>query len=414
MAATHTLDVRGLSHEEKHERLFPLLDSLKDGEAIEATFDFNPLPLIYMLGSNPELNVVQQQDGPEVWVLRIEKASSNQEVDSDSDSGSETMTKEALKDLLRELKSEHVTEETNTRAKTLLSSVDAKTLGLLEQELIEEGISHEEIRGSLCDVHLEAMRDTLAEKRIEVPALHPVHTLMEEHKIIVDGLHQLKEIVERIKPLDSYEGMGTDLDVLRVISHLMVEAELHHQREEDALFPRLDRHGISEPPAIMKEEHVEFRGRKRALFALVNLGTETPFDEFKKIAIENGEFISSELESHIFKEDNILYQIALQVFTENDWEEVKRECDKIGYCCFRPQDQIAIVELDLRPLAPPQRHQLIFEKWDALEPGGVLRITSDHDPKPLYYQFEAEFSGQFTWSYEQEGPADWVVSIGRN
>ena len=31
--------------------------------------------------------------------------------------------------------------------------------------------------------------------------------------------------------------MGADFDLLKEIAHLMVEAELHHQREEDALFP---------------------------------------------------------------------------------------------------------------------------------------------------------------------------------
>jgi len=46
--------------------------------------------------------------------------------------------------------------------------------------------------------------------------------------------------------------------------------------------------------------------------------------------------------------------------------------------------------LDLRPLPPVERHKKIFQKWEALQPGEVLRIINDHDPKPLYYQFEAE------------------------
>ena len=253
-------------------------------------------------------------------------------------------TRETLKTLLREMKVEGVTEETKARARELLSSVDAITLGLLEQELIQEGISHQEIRKGLCDIHLEAMHDTLVAKRIEVPAPHPVNTLMEEHKIIVDGLHKLKDIVERLKSADSFEEMGTDLETLNGVSHLLVEAEMHHQREEEALFPRLHQHGITEPPDIIKEEHVEFRAHKQALFAVVNKAAETPFEKFKGAVTEHGEFISSELESHIFKEDNILYQIALQLFTEDDWKEVKRDCDKIGYCCFKPQDQVDVVD----------------------------------------------------------------------
>lgn len=407
MGTAFSIDTRGLSHEEKEGKLFPAIETLKSGERLDVTFDFDPHPLVYMLGSKPELKVTKEQKGSREWVLRIEQTGSNRVTASQDGSAA----KETLKALLRELKSEKITEELKERAKTFLGSVDARTLGVLEQELIQEGISHEEIRKSLCDVHLEAMRDSLVEKRISVSAPHPVHTLMEEHKIIVDGLHKLKGIADRMQQYSGYSDMSADFDLLIEIAHLMVEAELHHQREEDALFPRLHLHGITEPPDIMKEEHVEFRAHKRALFAIVNR-TGTPFWEFKKAVIEHGEFISRELESHIFKEDNILYQIALQVFTDEDWKEVKRDCDKIGYCCFTPQDLVATTELDLRPLPPPQRHKQIFEMWGALSSGGILRIINDHDPKPLYYQFEAEHKGDFTWDYDQQGPEDWIVRIG--
>jgi uncharacterized protein (DUF2249 family) len=67
--------------------------------------------------------------------------------------------------------------------------------------------------------------------------------------------------------------------------------------------------------------------------------------------------------------------------------------------------------LDLRLLPPVERHKKIFQKWEALLPGEVLRIINDHDPKPLYYQFEAEQKGKFEWQYEQRGPVDWIANI---
>ncbi len=69
--------------------------------------------------------------------------------------------------------------------------------------------------------------------------------------------------------------------------------------------------------------------------------------------------------------------------------------------------------LDLRPLPPVERHKKIFQKWEALQPGEVLRIINDHDPKPLYYLFEAEQKGKFEWQYEQQGPVDWIFNIKR-
>jgi uncharacterized protein (DUF2249 family) len=72
-----------------------------------------------------------------------------------------------------------------------------------------------------------------------------------------------------------------------------------------------------------------------------------------------------------------------------------------------------IQTLDLRPMPPFERHEKIFQKWGALQPGETLRIINDHNPKPLYYHFEAEQKGKFEWEYEQEGPKDWIFRIRR-
>lgn len=69
--------------------------------------------------------------------------------------------------------------------------------------------------------------------------------------------------------------------------------------------------------------------------------------------------------------------------------------------------------LDIRPLPPAQRHPLIFQRFEALAPGETFILVNDHDPKPLYYQFQAERTGQFTWEYLQEGPQEWRVRVGR-
>ncbi|GAA3751847.1 DUF2249 domain-containing protein [Microbacterium kribbense] len=71
------------------------------------------------------------------------------------------------------------------------------------------------------------------------------------------------------------------------------------------------------------------------------------------------------------------------------------------------------VELDVRTLEPARRHQIIFERYNALGPGEGYVLVNDHDPKPLYYQFAAEHAGDFTWDYLEEGPEVWRVDIGR-
>lgn len=69
--------------------------------------------------------------------------------------------------------------------------------------------------------------------------------------------------------------------------------------------------------------------------------------------------------------------------------------------------------LDVRPLAPRERHGRIFRTFDSLSPGQAFVLVNDHDPKPLYYQFAAEHSGEFTWDYLAQGPEIWQVRIGR-
>lgn len=69
--------------------------------------------------------------------------------------------------------------------------------------------------------------------------------------------------------------------------------------------------------------------------------------------------------------------------------------------------------LDIRTLPPIQRHPLIFSQFEALETGQGFVLVNDHDPKPLFYQFQAERTDQFTWDYLEEGPKVWRVRIGR-
>lgn len=67
--------------------------------------------------------------------------------------------------------------------------------------------------------------------------------------------------------------------------------------------------------------------------------------------------------------------------------------------------------LDVRPMAPRERHSTIFETIDELAKGDTLRLVNDHDPAPLRYQLEATRPGQFGWEYVESGPDEWQVDI---
>ena len=67
--------------------------------------------------------------------------------------------------------------------------------------------------------------------------------------------------------------------------------------------------------------------------------------------------------------------------------------------------------VDVRNIAPKDRHPIIFDTFDGLAAGRSMILVNDHDPKPLYYQFLHERAGQFDWTYLQEGPDEWRVRI---
>ena len=69
--------------------------------------------------------------------------------------------------------------------------------------------------------------------------------------------------------------------------------------------------------------------------------------------------------------------------------------------------------LDVRTVPPAQRHPMIFARFNALPVGDSFELVNDHDPKPLYYQLNFEYSGQLGWDYLEQGPQIWRVRISR-
>ena len=71
------------------------------------------------------------------------------------------------------------------------------------------------------------------------------------------------------------------------------------------------------------------------------------------------------------------------------------------------------VQLDVRVIAPREKHPTIFRTFDSLQPGQSMLLVNDHDPRPLRYQLMAERPDSFEWEYEAQGPEEWRVRISR-
>lgn len=70
-----------------------------------------------------------------------------------------------------------------------------------------------------------------------------------------------------------------------------------------------------------------------------------------------------------------------------------------------------VTRVDVRTIQPRERHPLIFSTFAGLNAGQAMELVNDHDPRPLYYQFQAELPGGFEWQYLENGPETWRVAI---
>lgn len=70
-----------------------------------------------------------------------------------------------------------------------------------------------------------------------------------------------------------------------------------------------------------------------------------------------------------------------------------------------------VIDLDVREIQPFERHERIFQEWEAMDVGDEIVLTNDHDPRPLHYQFMMEHEDEFEWESEEKGPQEWVAHI---
>ncbi|MCO5232061.1 MAG: DUF2249 domain-containing protein [Chitinophagales bacterium] len=68
-------------------------------------------------------------------------------------------------------------------------------------------------------------------------------------------------------------------------------------------------------------------------------------------------------------------------------------------------------EMDIRPFPPAERHEMFYQAFADIKEGEAFEFINDHDPKPLYYQMEAESKEPFRWEYLEEGPDAWKVRV---
>jgi uncharacterized protein (DUF2249 family) len=63
---------------------------------------------------------------------------------------------------------------------------------------------------------------------------------------------------------------------------------------------------------------------------------------------------------------------------------------------------MADTTLDVREIPPAQRHPRIHDAFESLDSGETLTIVNDHEPKPLFYEMQAEVEAFDAEAYSVE------------
>jgi len=244
---------------------------------------------------------------------------------------------EKLTNVLQKLNNDGITEALRKDALDIVSNISPIELSIAEQNLIEKGMNPQDLR-HLCDIHMEVLKGELDKIKTKIEPGHVVDTLIIEHDKILGFLTELEEINSKIQKLESYDSNLEEFEALKTVVDNILDAENHHQREEQVLFAEMEGREITGPTRIMRMEHDDLRGKKKFLKSTAEEVSELEFNEFKKKVDETAKYIIFNLRDHIFKENYILYPTAIESITEKEtWEDMKRRCDKIGYCKFTPK-----------------------------------------------------------------------------
>jgi DUF438 domain-containing protein len=245
--------------------------------------------------------------------------------------------KDLLKHMIEQLHSGEAPEAVRPQLIRLLGKIPYDEVVEVEQELIAGGMPSEEIL-KLCDVHTAALKGALdSGQAVTVPEGHPVQVMRAENQALGWEVEALEKLFGRVSDLEDGEEATDLLHDVRVRFNALMDVEKHYLRKENLLFPFLEKHGITGPPTVMWGKHDETRGLlAAAIDSLEAAGSITPgelsgiIDRVLRPAMEA-------VSGMIDKEEQILLPLCLDTLQEEEWYEVAKGSDEIGYCLAAPE-----------------------------------------------------------------------------
>jgi len=247
---------------------------------------------------------------------------------------------ETLKGIIKELHAGKDAESQKKKFGELIKDVAPWEIAQMEQRLISEGMPAAEIK-SLCSVHVQVFQEALEKKTVPgLPAGHPVHTLMLENRA-AEGI---------LKEAEAIRDYGKEKDQLLGILDRLALIDKHFLRKENQLFPIIETKGITGPSKVMWALHDDIRGFIKDVRKRVTDGT------MEKVAVD---VLVKMVVDMIYKEEHILFPMALEMLSEEEWVKARKGEEEIGYAWITPESV-------WKPVAGSFQQEMLAEKIGSL------------------------------------------------
>jgi len=268
---------------------------------------------------------------------------------------------ETLKHIIRHLHSGQAPEQVRSQLAELVRQTDATEIAAMEQELIAEGMSVQEVQ-SMCDLHASVLRDFIAPPpERDVPPGHPVDTFRRENQALSASISEAREALHGLQGAEEPGELEGALLRLRSALNGLMDVEKHYSRKEHLLFPFLERHGITGPSRVMWGKDDEARALLKAAHEAASRFQPSPETSRETLAGKVEPALRA-LEEMIYKEEHILFPMALETLTADEWAEIYQQSPHYGWCLvdpregYRPPEQAA----PANPLSPPADASVVF------------------------------------------------------
>ncbi|MBT3363877.1 MAG: DUF438 domain-containing protein [Chloroflexi bacterium] len=225
--------------------------------------------------------------------------------------------KEAMKSIVLALHKGLSIEDAKARFEKDVGDIGSTEIAELEQGLINDGLSPDEIK-KFCNVHALIFQSALEKSSSEgtFPS-HPVNLFRQENRAAEKLIKAIRE-----------NKKGDAADIKKALLNL-ADIKIHYERKEQLLFPYLEKKDFTGPSMVMWGKDNEIRDMfKAALLALNSVVNDKDIAKFKTNHLGP---LLEEIEGMIFKEENILFSTALEKLESGDWMNILRESDEYGY-----------------------------------------------------------------------------------